>query len=368
MKAIWFLIFSSVLVVFFSGCGEEVERENPLDAENERTGGVLPGITARAGDSQVILSWPNLGLDGIQGYKLYRAYGTPTPDQFQHIASVEVKPTEEAREYLYTDTGLQNDDNNIYFYRLSYSDSEGRETPDPEIPKNLPEDWFIVDVIPSQAPPVPNVQVIEDTDLQVRLIWEGYSDDAPEDLAGFKVYSAPKAEEGQEQMPLSLAAHIDDPGVEFYISGNDYPNNIINFRQDGVTKLYKVVAFDQVGVESDSPVVEGTSPNLPPSPPQQIKGSFNLGINSYEVRLEWRRNLEPDIVGYKIYALLPDGTREFKGWKRDPNDTVEVISDRYVLVEGLLETKRYYVTAYDNTPKPDGTNDESEPSEILSGM
>jgi hypothetical protein len=367
MKAIWFLLFSSILVLFAFGCGEEVERENPLDAQNKRTGGVPPGITVRAGDSQVILSWPNLGFDGIKEYRIYRAYLTPTPDEFQHIGSVQAVPMDEVHEYIYTDIGLQNDGNNIYFYRLSYVDDEGGETPDPENPRNLPEDWFIVDVIPSEAPPVPNVQVMEDSDLRVRLIWEGYAENAPEDLAGFKVYSALKAEEGQEQLPFTLVAQIDGSDVEFYIDGNDYPSNIINFWKDGVTKLYRVVAFDRVGVESDSVILEGTSPNLPPGPPPQVKGKFSLGINSYEVRIEWRRNLEPDVIGYVVYALWPDGKREFKKRIDDPNETDVVISDRYVVVEGMLVPKEYYVTAFDNTPKPDGKRDESEPSVTLSG-
>jgi len=366
MRAMWFLLLSSALVLFVFGCGEEAERENPVDPQNKRTGGTPPGVTARAGHSQVILSWPNLGLDGIKEYRIYRAYLTPTPDQFQHIATVQVEPIEELHEYEYTDTGLQNDDNNIYFYRLSYVDKDGQEIPDPKNPQNLSEDWFLVDVIPSEAPPVPDVQVMEDSDLQVRLIWEGYVNNAPDDLAGFKVYSAPKPEEGQKQSPFTLVAQIDDPNVEFYIDGNDYPNNIINFWGDGTTKLYKVIAFDKVGVESDSPILEGASPNLPPGPPPQVKGRFSLGINSYEVRIEWRESLEPDVIGYVVYAQWPDGKREFKKRIDDRNETVAIVSDRYVVTEGITVPKQYYVTAFDNTPKPDGKRDESEPSVLLS--
>ena len=327
-------------------------------------------MITRAGDSQVILSWPNMGLGGVKEYKIYRAYRASTSDQFQLIASVPGKPVDEMPKYVYTDTGLENDGDNRYFYRLSYIDDEGIETPDPEIPQNLPEDWSLVDVIPSAAPPTPNVQVMEDTDLQVRLIWEGYSENAPEDLAGFRVYAGLKAENEQDQLPLVLVAQIENPDVEFHIDGNDYPSNIINFRKDGGTKLYRVVAFDQVDVESDPINLEGTSPNLPPGPPPQVVGKFALGINSYEVRITWRRNLEPDVIGYVIYALWPgpDGKREFKKKIDDPNETEAVISDRYVVVEGMLMPKEYYVTAFDNTPKPDGKRDESEPSKILSAM
>jgi len=368
MKAFNLFLLLIFLMTIISGCTEDVERENPLDAQNQRTGGVLPDVIAKAGDSQVTLSWPNLGFEGIKEYKVYRSYLSSEPDNFQYVASV---PANGAEIYSYTDKGLQNDGENVYFYRVSYVDSDDRETPDPKEPRNLPKDWSIIHIIPSLAPPPPDVTVMEDTDLQVRLIWEGYSKTAPSDLAGFKVYMAPKADEGQEQEPLRLILTLDDPKVEFYIDGNEYAKNIITFRKDGVSKLYKVTAYDKVGVESDSPILAGTSPNLPPKPPVNFKGLFTLGLNNYQIRLEWSRSLEPDVIGYKVYALLPDGTKEFKEWKNVPNDTVSNITDSYIVVDGVTMTKSYYITAFDNTPKPDPNNpnktltDESAPSEII---
>lgn len=359
MKCIKILLII-ITGLLISGCSEDAERENPLDALNQRTGGVIPNVTAKAGDSQITLSWINLGFDGIKEYKIYRAH--ISPENFELVAVV---PASNVDKYIYTDKGLLNDGENVYYYRISYVDSEGVETPDPKSPKNLPSDWSVVHLIPSLAPPPPDVKVVMDTDLMVRLVWTGYSRIAPPDLAGFKVYIAPKAEKGQEQEPLKLVAVIDDPKVEFYNDGNDYARNIINFRKDGISKLYKVTAYDKAGVESESPILIGTSPNLPPNPPSNLKASFNLGLNMYEVRLEWMRSPEPDVIGYKVYALLPDGTREFKGWKNEPNDTVTIITDRYVIVNGEATVKQYYVTAYDNTVKDDGTNDESAPSAIV---
>lgn len=365
MKAIYILLFSLVLSLFVPGCDEDIERENPLDARNERTGGAPPGMTAHAGDSQVILSWPNVGFEGVKEYRIYQSY--LAPEQFQLIASVQAEAIDEVPHYAYTATGLLNDGDNRYFYRLSYVDSDGVETPDPEGSEILPEDWSLVDIIPSEAPPTPAVQVVEDTDLQVRLFWEGYSGNAPEDLAGFKVYAGLKAPDGQEQT-FVLVARIENPKVEFYIDGNDYPGNIINFDKDGVTKVYKVVAFDVVEVESEPMIVEGTSPDLPPTPPAQVKARWNFGMNSYDVTIEWRRNLEPDTKGYVVYALKPDGEREFKKKIEDPNETAATISDRYVVVGSVLVPKDYYVTAFDKTPMPDGKRDESEPSQIVSGI
>jgi len=363
MKTIWILLIFSAVILFIFGCDEDAERENPLDAQNIRTGGAPPGIMARAGDSQVILSWPNLGLEGVEEYKIYRAY--LSTDDFQFVASVPAQAIDEMPEYTYTDTGLQNDGENVYFYRLSYTDAGGIETPDPEDPQSLSEGWYLINLIPSEAPPEPEVVVIEDTDLQVRLVWEGYADNAPADLLGFRIYSALKAEEGQDQEPFKLIADIEDTSAEFYVDGNEYTDGNINFRSDLITKLYKVVAYDAVNVESDTTILEGTSPNLPPGPPPLVDSTFLLGINTYDVRLTWRRNLEPDVMGYVVYALLPEEEKpEFKKIIEDPNETAAVISDRYVIIEGLAYTKDYYVTAFDNTPKEDGKRDESEPSEI----
>ncbi len=371
MKASYFLLLSLELSLFIPGCAEDTERENPLDARNERTGGAPPGMTAHAGDSQVILSWPNLGFEGVKEFRIYRASPKPdqfeTPGQFEFVTSVAAEPIDTVPDYSYTDTGLLNDDQNRYFFRLSYVDDEDVETPDPAGSEILGEDWFHVDIIPSEAPPTPDVQVMEDTDLQVRLIWEGYSLNAPDDLAGFKVFAGVKVAEGQEQ-DFTLVARIENPEVEFYIDGNDYPRNSINFTRDGITKVYKVVALDAVEVESEPAIVEGTSPNLPPNPPIQVRARWAFGINSYEVAIEWRRNLEPDTKGYIVYALKPDGTREFKKRIEDPNETEATISDRYVVTEGVLLPKDYYVTAFDKTPKSDGKRDESEPSQIVSGI
>ena len=365
MKATCLLLFSLILVFFALGCDEDVERENPLDAKNERTGGVPPGLTARAGDSQVILSWPNMGFDGVEEYRLYQAHRVA--DEFQRIATIPAAPIDEKSQYTHTDKGLQNDGDNHYFYRLSSVDDDGVETPDPEVPQSLQEDWFIVDVIPSEAPPTPDVQALEDTDLQIRLIWEGYLANSPDDLAGFRVFAGPKAEEGQEQT-YELVAEIDDPSAEFYIYGNSYKDNVISFSEDGITKAFKVIAFDTVGVESDPAKLDGTSPNLPSSPPSQVKARWNLGMNSYEVAIEWERNLEPDVRGYVVYALKPDGTQEFKKIIEDPNETEATIADRYVVVDTLLVPKQYYVVAFDNTRREDGKRDESEPSKIMSAM
>lgn len=371
MRTIIFLLSSLMLTLFILGCGEEAERENPLDAANERTGGVPPGMIARAGDSQIILSWPNMGFDGVKEYRIYQSY--LTADKFQPIASVQSEPLNVKPEYTYTDAGLQNDGENQYFYRLTFVDENGIETPDTEVPESWPENWlenwFSVSAIPSEAPPKPDVEVKADTDLQIRLEWLTYSEIAPADLAGFRVFMGLGAEEGREQNFVLVYEYKIDEEAEgdpvfptFYVHGNDYANNVINFSEDGITKTFRVVAFDMVDVESEPAEVKATSPNLPPSPPFITGVRWDLGLNSYEVTISWRTNLEPDVRGYVIYALKPDDTSEFKRVVNGRSENDIKISDQYV---GFGEPKRYYVTAFDDTPKPDGKRDESEPSQII---
>ncbi|MBM3265554.1 MAG: NHL repeat-containing protein [candidate division Zixibacteria bacterium] len=47
-------------------------RGNPLDPLNPTTGGSPQGLRAIAGHQKVSLSWPNLSLDALTGYRLYR--------------------------------------------------------------------------------------------------------------------------------------------------------------------------------------------------------------------------------------------------------------------------------------------------------
>ena len=55
----------------------------------------------------------------------------------------------------------------------------------------------------------------------------------------------------------------------------------------------RFVAFDIFGVESDSPILEGTSPNLPPKLPQGVEKEYNdalnLGFDWYEVTITWEK-------------------------------------------------------------------------------
>ena len=363
MKSIWSLLLPLILILLVFGCGEEMGRENPLDAQNVLTGGAPPFVTVCGGDCQAILTWPNLGIAGIKEYRIYRAYQSTAPDQFQYIASVPARDKSEVQEYTYIDTGLENGEGNIYFYRVSYVDNEGNETPDPVIPQSLSRDWFLVEVTPNVIPPAPDVQIVADTDLQVRLSWEGYAETAPPSVVGYRVYSAPKAEPGQEQQELTLVEEINDLDAEYYTDGNDYLNGVINFREDNVTKLYKVVAFDNVGIESDSPTQEGTSPNLPPSLPRGVQTEYTIiDMNIYEATITWERCPEPDVLGYVLYALTFDPydpfsseESEFKKIIKGRDQTEITISDRLI----DFYVKSYYLTAFDSTPKPDGKRDES---------
>jgi hypothetical protein len=71
------LLFQGVLLLV-GGCTTR-ERANPLDPENQKTGGRLTGFNARAGDHSVDLVWSPLTQTGVLSYEVQRWVPGGTP-------------------------------------------------------------------------------------------------------------------------------------------------------------------------------------------------------------------------------------------------------------------------------------------------
>jgi streptogramin lyase len=75
------------LVVASGGC-ETRDRSNPLDPNNNETGGLIEGFNALAGNRQVEIRWSRVKQNGLVGYRLLRWLPGDTPAVLEdHIAS-----------------------------------------------------------------------------------------------------------------------------------------------------------------------------------------------------------------------------------------------------------------------------------------
>lgn len=91
-----------------AGCSERA-RLNPLDPENARTGGMLPGFQALAGNGFVDLRWVRLTQEGVLGYRIQRwKPGEPPAD----LGDVDYPPSYAGA----VDFDVAND--STYVYRL----------------------------------------------------------------------------------------------------------------------------------------------------------------------------------------------------------------------------------------------------------
>jgi len=357
------------LILTFSSCSEDVHY-NPFDPENIRTAGGLPELELIPGDGEIVIRWKALPLEGVKSYRIYRAFTGDPEIKFQMIAEI---PAEEGREvYEYADTGLENDpmrdgERLFYIYRISYVDAEGKEVPDPTLPlepeyeegmEELPVFWRYAKASPSIPPPPVEVKLGQPQDLRVILIWSDYV--PPEDVVGYRVYAAEVKEVGEVPAEMSLVYELMAEELEPLRPEQFYFVDTA-FKRDKVLKAYKVVAVDRFGVESRSELFYAESPNLPPKPPVITNVRFIDKFPKYDVIITWKSHGEPDLAGFRIYSRPPGGIWEPKVTINDPFETrYKVQGEDYVITpDGFLAHKEYAVTAFDNTPKEDGTYDES---------
>ena len=360
------LFIPLITVGFFAGCTGNEDYANPLDPHNLRTAGSPVGLKLLPGDQQVTVSWADNGHVGIIGYRIYRRFTGDPDSTFEFVGEVlgesgERPPTE------FVDThNLKNDQfdtisgvRHRYIYRISYIDGNGVEVPDPNAPPTEDEDprrmWQTASATPSIAPPIPNVIVGDDLDdLTVKLFWQDY--EAPNDFDQFRV-TVSQQSLGGEYLPFRLRAELPKEQPYFFD---------MEFKRDNATKVYRVIAVDRFGVEGVK-VIQATSPNLPPSPPQNVRLAFGLRRGRYDAYVSWSKNTELDVAGYVVYATKAAGGnlvvgRDLIARRRvDAKESSIVLTGEEFILEGQdLAPRRYFVAAFDDTPQDNGTRDESE--------
>ena len=342
-----------LIIAVFAGCTNSEDFANPLDSDNLRTAGA-PELELYAGDKQVRITWIDTEQEGIKAYKIYRRSISNSDEPFALIATVDAP----ANEFIDTDN-IENDRLDefgrplAYEYRISYVDTNDVETPDPTNPPDPNQEpfrhWQTATVKPSIAPPVPVVTLGDPVDLAVHLFWSDY--EFPNDFHTFRVYAA-RVDGDTEHPVFRQIAEIERDELGYADE---------NFREDGITKIYRVAAVDIFGVEGIT-TISATSPNLPPAPPVNVSVVYiprSLFNNKYDATISWTANTEPDLAGYQIYTEDAEGNLYTRG-TANRFETEITFPGEDPPPGGEAPVRTYYISAYDNTPGPDGKRDHSE--------
>ena len=351
---------------FSAGCTGNEDFANPLDPQNLRTAGSPIGLELLPGDEQVTVSWADNGHEGIIGYRIYRQFTGDVDSTFEFVGEVLGENGERPATEFVDTQDLKNDQFNDvsgerhrYIYRISYIDANGVEVPDPNAPPTDSEDprrmWQTASATPSIAPPIPNVIVGDDLDdLTVKLFWQDY--EAPNDFEQFRVAVSQQSLAG-EFLPFRLRAELPKDQPYFFD---------MDFKRDNATRIYRVIAVDRFGVEGVK-VIQATSPNLPPLPPQNVRLAFGPRGARYDAYVSWSRNREPDVAGYVVYATKESGGNLVVGQdliarrRVDAKEASIVLTGEEFILDGQdLAPRRYFVAAFDDTPQDNGIRDESE--------
>jgi fibronectin type 3 domain-containing protein len=178
-------------------------------------------------------------------------------------------------------------------------------------------------------PQAPGMATTERGDKRVELSWNPV-----EGATGYNVYRRMDKEEGFPLNPLNR-----EP-----LTVTQYTDLSV---QNDIKYIYSVRSVKRV-VKTD---VEGNgSPGIPATPVKLTPPSVPVGLMAIPLKegieLTWRRNAEPDLLGYNVYRRK-SGEEEFKRLNENPI-TKETYLDTDVVLEQEYE---YAVTAVDNSPR-----------------
>ncbi len=207
----------------------------------------------------------------------------------------------------------------VYVYEVISINRRG----DPGAPSNP------VTVYWDYPPQAPGMMTAERGDKRVELSWNPV-----EGATGYNLYRRTEKEEGFPLNPLNReplkVAQYTDLTV----------HNDIRYTYS-VRSVKRVVKTDVEGTGSPGIALTPIKIIPPGAPAELVAIPLKEGIE-----LSWKKNSEPDILGYYLYRRKP-GEEEFKRLNESP-----VTQETYLDTDVVLEQEyEYAVTAVDNSPR-----------------
>jgi fibronectin type 3 domain-containing protein len=335
MKAIIILIWAILLLA--TGCAK---KGPPVPWES-----IVPkrivDLQATPREGRLLLEWtvPKENTDksplpDLVGFQILRSEGVLIGDECRGcgektkvIHEMKLGSQEEAKKKRMAILFEDQEARKVYVYEVVSINQRG----DPSSPSNP------ITVYWDHPPASPTMVRAERGDKKVDLFWE-----SAEGATGYNVY---RKKEGEEEFPLN-------PLNREPLKVTEYTDLSV---QNEIKYLYSVRAVKRV-VKTD---VEGKgSPGLPVTPIKITPPSAPVGFVAIPLKegieLGWRRNPDPDLLGYNVYRRKP-GEQQFERLNESPL-TKETYLDTHV---ELGKDYEYAVKAVDNSSR----RNESAPSE-----
>ncbi|MFQ6615862.1 MAG: FG-GAP-like repeat-containing protein, partial [Fidelibacterota bacterium] len=266
--------------------------------------GAPAGLTASAGDGEIVLTW-NKNSEG--DVAKYRVYG-----DIASSPTTQVDSTTNAGDTTTTLTGLTN--GQTYYYRVTAVDTGGNESGYSNEIAATPGD--------ETAPSAPTGVVAEAGDTEITLTW---NQNPETDVGKYRIYG------DTSPAPVTKVDSTTTIGdTTRTITG------LINY----TTYYYRITAVDNAGNESGYSAEVSIAPRdlTPPAAPTGLVAE----AGDRQVTLTWNRNDEDDADKYRIYGGTTPAPTTPVDSTLSPGDTTKTITG---LANGT--TYYYHITAVD---------------------
>ena len=227
-----------------------------------------PNLQKFPGTKKISLRWQEIHGFAAAGYAVFRALDKEGP-----FAMLGQSDTTE-----YTDQNV--DSGTIYYYKVRGFDKSGRPS----------QFTAVMSASTDFAPNPPIILKTEGRAKSIQIIWvpspTKSGDKSP--LSGYKIYRSKN-----EEAPYKELAKITSSELKYSRDGKIYFQD--KEVSDSETFYYKIIAFNEKGIESDfCHPIKGTSLSIP----APMTATSNL---IREVKLSWSSNTSPIIAAFNIY-------------------------------------------------------------------